>query len=243
MTGRWWAKHLLVLTVLIMLINLGLWQLRRLEQRRELNNHILAVLDQDPIPVTGEAVDPEKLHFRRVSVKGTFDHAATLVLRNRSLNDRPGLHLITPLRISGSEQAVLVDRGWIPRGQADPTPQSLIGYDVSGEVSLEGIAYRTQTRPSSLSPLDPPLKAGQTRLVAWFRVDIDRIQEQVPYPLLPIFVEQLPDAKTKPDSLPQPAGSVELTEGPHLGYALQWFSFAAILVVTYTLFIRQELKQ
>lgn len=243
MTGRWWLKHLLVLVVLIILVNLGLWQLRRLEQRRELNSNIVAALNQDAIPLTGEPVDPEQLHFHRVSVKGTFDNAATIVLRNQSLNDRPGLHLITPLRISDSDQAVLVDRGWIPRGQADPVPENLTVYDVPGEVALEGIAYRTQTRPSSLSPLDPPLKEGQTGLVAWFRVDIDRIQEQVPYPLLPVFVEQLPDDTTQPDTLPQPAGSIELTEGPHLGYAIQWFSFATILVVTYALFIRQELMK
>jgi surfeit locus 1 family protein len=241
MTGRWLLKHLLVLMVLIALINLGLWQLRRLEERRTLNRNIAAALEQPPIVLTGEVVNPDALHFRRVSVTGTFDNAQVIALRNQSLDNLPGLHLITPLRLSGNDQAVLVDRGWIPRGQADPDPASLIAYDLSGKVTIEGIAYRTQTRSSGwLSPIDPPLKEGQTRLVAWFRVDIDRIQEQVPYPLLPIFIKQLPDSNTGPDSLPQPEG-VTLNEGPHLGYAVQWFSFAGILVITYTVFLRQEL--
>jgi surfeit locus 1 family protein len=234
-------KHLSVLIVLIVLLNLGLWQLRRLEERRTLNRDITATLEQAPIPLTDETVDPDALHFQRVSVKGTFDNAETIVLRNQTSGDTPGLHLITPLKISGSETAVLVDRGWIPRGQADPEPESLNIYYLPGEVSLEGIAYRTQTRPSWLSPLDPPLKAGQTRLNAWFRVDIERIQEQLPYPLLPIFIRQLPDQTTAPDSLPRPESGIALNEGPHLGYALQWFSFAVILVITYGVFLRQEL--
>ena len=192
-TGRWLLTHLLVLIVLIGLINLGLWQLRRLEERRTLNRNLTAALERPTTPLTGEAIDPDTLHFRRVSVKGTFDNAQAVVLRNQTFDDIPGLHLITPLRISGSDKAVLVDRGWIPRGQADPDPASLTVYDVSGEVIMEGIAYRTQTRPSWLAPRDPPLKEGQTRLVAWFRVDLDRIQEQLPYSLLPIFIRQLPD--------------------------------------------------
>jgi surfeit locus 1 family protein len=243
LTGRWWLKHLSVVIVLIVLINLGLWQLRRLEERRTLNRNITATLEQAPITLTGETVDPDLLHFQRVSVKGTFDNAQAIVLRNQTSGDTPGLHLITPLKISGSDTAVLVDRGWIPRGQADPEPDSLKVYDLPGEVSVEGIAYRTQTRPSWLSPLDPPLKAGQTRLNAWFRVDIERIQEQLPYPLLPIFIRQLPDQTPAPDSLPRPESGITLNEGPHLGYALQWFSFAAILVITYGLFLRQELQK
>lgn len=243
MTGPWLLKHASALVVLILLVNLGLWQLRRLEERRSLNENITAAMNQPALPLTGEPVDPAELHFRHVEVTGVFDNAAAIAIRNQLLGDQPGLHLVTPLRINGSEMAVLVDRGWIPRGASDPEPASLAAYDFSGEVTIEGIAYQTQTRPSSLSPLDPPLKEGQTRLVAWFRVDIDRIQEQVPYPLLPIFIRQIPPPNLPADALPQPDSGIRLDEGPHLGYAIQWFSFAAILIVTYGLFLRQELHK
>lgn len=243
MTGSWLWKHLLALLVLIVLINLGLWQVRRLDERRSLNRNIMVALNQAAVPLTGEPIDPAEFHFRRVEVKGVFDNAAAVAIRNQSLGDQPGLHLVTPLRISGSNTAVLVDRGWIPRGNADPEPADLSPYDLPGEVTIEGIAYQTQTRPSSLAPFDPPLKAGQTRLVAWFRVDIGRIQEQVPYPLFPIFIRQTPAPTTPAGTLPQADSGVSLDEGPHLGYAIQWFSFAAILVVTYGLFLRQEMKK
>lgn len=244
-TGPWLLKHLSVVLVLIVLINLGLWQLRRLDEKRELNRNITAALNQPPIPLSGSPINnPADLHFHRVVVTGTFDNAQAIVLRNQLLADNtPGLHLVTPLQLKGSDQAVLVDRGWIPRGDSDPEPADLAAYDLPGEVTVEGIAYQTQTRPSSLSPLDPPLKEGQTRLVAWFRVDIDRIQAQLPYPLLPVFIRQLPGPTPDPKSLPRQESGITLDEGPHLGYALQWFSFAAILVVTYGLFLRQELRK
>jgi surfeit locus 1 family protein len=179
-TGPWLFKHFGVVVILIMLLNLGFWQLRRLEERRAYNRNIIAALNQPVIPLTGAPIDPAQLHFRRVSVKGSFDNAAAIAIRNQLLGDAPGLHLVTPLRISGSDRAVLIDRGWIPRGDADPDPASLSVYDLPGEVTIEGIATQTQTRPGWLSPLDPPLREGQSRLVAWFRVDIDRIQRQLP---------------------------------------------------------------
>jgi surfeit locus 1 family protein len=243
-TGPWLLKHLLVVFVLIVLINLGFWQLRRLDEKRSFNRNITAALNQPPLPLSDGPVNPAELHFRRVVVTGTFDNAQEIAIRNQFLaDDTPGLHLITPLRLKGSDQAVLVDRGWIPRGDSDPEPADLAAYDLPGEITLEGIAYQTQTRPSSLSPLDPPLKEGQTRLVAWFRVDIDRIQAQLPYPLLPIFIRQLPGPTADPKGLPRQESGITLDEGPHLGYALQWFSFAAILVLTYGIFLRQELQK
>lgn len=243
LTGPWLLKHLLVLLILLAMINLGFWQLRRLEERRSLNRNITAAMNQPAITLTGDPLNPAELHFRRVSVTGTFDNPQAIVIRNQLWGEQPGLHLITPLRLSGSDKAVLVDRGWIPRGDSDPVPAILTHYDLAGEITLEGIAYETQTRPSSLAPLDPPLKEGQTRLVAWFRVDIDRIQEQVPYPLLPVFIKQLPGPNAATDSLPRQESGVTFDEGPHLGYAIQWFSFSIILIVTYGLFLRQELRK
>jgi surfeit locus 1 family protein len=37
-----------------------------------------------------------------------------VALRNQVWNDQIGVHLLTPLKISGSDLAVLVDRGWVP---------------------------------------------------------------------------------------------------------------------------------
>jgi surfeit locus 1 family protein len=246
--GRWLIKHLLVILAVIGLINLGFWQLRRLEQRRALNEAILEGLNAPVTVLTGEDVAPEALHYHRVSAEGTFDNGESIVIRNRPFQGRPGVRLVVPLQIEGSDRAVLVDRGWIPLDESAQDRRRI--YDENGTVTIEGIAYKTQTRPNRwLIPTDPTPGPGETRLDEWFRVDIERIQEQVPYPLLPIFVKQSPrlpqgpDENAAADTPPLREEDIELSEGSHLSYALQWFSFALILVIVYGVLLRQELRK
>lgn len=241
LSARWLLTHLVVVIGVIILINLGFWQLRRLEQRRALNSEIEAGLSRPAVTLTGQAVEPDELHLRRVVVTGTFDNEQGVLIRNRPLNGRPGMHLVVPLRIAGSDRAVLIDRGWIPLQAPDPAVQR--SFDVTGQVTVAGIARRAQTRPEGfLMPTDPTPAPGE-RLDIWFRIDVARIQTQLPYPLLPIFVEQSPDPAVAPNEPPIPDQVIDLGEGSHLGYAIQWFSFAAILLVTYGAFVWQELKK
>ncbi|MFC1976298.1 SURF1 family protein [Chloroflexota bacterium] len=242
LTWKWLMGHLLVLAAVIVLINLGLWQLRRLEQRRALNSAILAGLNAPVTTLTGQDIDPEALHYHRVAATGTFDNNESLVIRNRPFHGLPGGRLVVPLKIEGSDRAVLVDRGWIPLDESTPDKRRI--YEETGSVFVAGIAYKTQTRPDRrLIPYDPTPGPGETRLDEWFRVDIDRIQEQLPYPLLPIFIKQSPDENAVPDAPPLREEEIELSEGSHLSYALQWFGFAVILVVVYGVLIWQELQK
>ena len=241
LTTRWLIRHVMVLCVIIILANFGFWQLRRLDQRRTLNNQIMATTSQTPVQLTTDTGDLQSFHFARVAVTGTFDHEQSMTLRHQTLDNVRGVHLLTPLRVKGTGQAVIVDRGWIPAG--DAIPEARAAYDIAGQVTIEGIAYRTQTRPSFLAARDPDLQPGQTRLDAWFRVDIDRIQAQTPYPLWPIFIEQGSSSDNVSDELPRRNSSLTLDEGPHLGYAIQWFSFTVALAVIYLFFIRKELQE
>jgi len=235
---HWW-RHLLVLAVLIVLINLGMWQLRRLDERREYNRAVQAGLDQPPVALTGgRPVDPDALYLRRVMVTGTFDNAESVILNGRTFQGRQGAELLVPLRIANSRQAVLVNRGWIPLETSDSEARRQ--FAVKGEVTVEGIAYRSQPQLTGLfnsaSPT-PPTK----RRDLWVRADIDRIQQQLDYPLLPIFVQQSPD--TNSNSPPLRKENIDLGEGAHLSYALQWFTFGLILVVIYGAFVWQEWKK
>ncbi len=217
-----------------------MWQLRRLEERQAFNKVILAGLNAPSITLTGQHLNPDELHLRRVSVTGTFDNDEDVILRGRSYRSRQGAELVVPLLMEGSEQAILVNRGWIPLENSDPESRQM--YNLEDSVTIEGIAHRTQTRPDAyFAPTDPLPQPGQDGLDAWFRVDIERIQAQVDYPLAPIFIEQSSD----PESTMPPLGeeNIDLSDGPHLGYALQWFSFAIILIILYAIFARQELKR
>jgi len=105
-----------------------------------------------------------------------------------------------------------------PYDMADPAARAVFDRP-SGEVTVQGILHRTETRRSSLFPADPPLGLDRPRLDAWFRVDIPRIQEQAPYPLLPLFLEAAPAPGASPDGrFPRPVVEIALSEGSHLFY-------------------------
>ena len=237
---NWLLKHSFALTIFITMVGLGFWQLARLEERRATNAARLAALEQPALPLNTDQVDPTTLVGRKVRLVGTLLNEESVVLRGRrSASGVDGVHLLTPLRLRGSEQALLVDRGWLPANQQ--RPESLAAYASSREVSLEGIARLGQVRPDTLlAPYDLPLP-GETGIHAWIRVDIPAIQAQVSVPLLPIYVEVLPAPDDAP--LPLPFDPRLQDEGPHQAYALQWFSFAIMLAIVYTILIRQELRR
>ncbi len=239
LSGGWILKHLIALLIFVSFIGLGFWQLARLEERRALNAARLAVVDANPVTFTGREPDPAALIGRKVRVTGAYLNAASVVLRGqRSDSGVEGVHLLTPLRIAGSEAAVIVDRGWIPATR--PEAADLAAYAVTREVTVEGLARAPQTRPASpLAPRDLPLP-GQERINAWVRVDVARLQAQVPAPLLPLYIEELPSGNGA--VLPRPRDPRQLDEGPHLSYAIQWFAFAAILAVVYAALLRQQVR-
>jgi surfeit locus 1 family protein len=73
-------------------------------------------------------------------------------------------------------------------------------------------------------------------LTAWYFVDLEAIESQLPYPLLPVYIQQVPEGENQ--ALPYAARpEFELTEGPHLGYAVQWFGFAAAVSIGYPIYV------
>jgi len=238
---QWIFATLLVLAGSALCVRLGIWQLDRLEQRRAFNAHVLSMWASEPMIIDGLPTDDlTTMEYRAVKVSGVYDFEKQVALRNRYFQNEYGFHLLTPLLLEDGS-AVLVDRGWIPADGND-LPADWRKYDQPGLVSLEGQIRLGQSKPDLGGVPDPTLTPGQTRLDFWNIVNLERIQSQVPYPLLNVFVQ--PDVD--PDDIVPPIPyqpEIELTEGPHFGYALQWFAFATIFVVGYPFFVRKQIKE
>jgi surfeit locus 1 family protein len=236
---RWWKTTLLVVLAVVVMVRLGIWQLDRLEQRRAFNARVQEQIDQSPLSLAGAALDAEltSMEYREVVVAGEYDFAQEVVLRNQAWENQFGVHLITPLLIAGSDRGVLVNRGWAP--YEDYLAQELGKYAEPGMVEVRGVIRLSQTRPDIGWRDDPIPGPGEPRLEAWNMVNVAGINEQVPYSLLPVYVQQSPD----PSWTAMPYRSrphLELTEGSHLGYAVQWFAFAVILGCGYPYFVKRE---
>lgn len=223
----------LVALAALAMVGLGFWQLSRRAQRLQRNAYITERQAERPVEIRGPVADPSALEYRRARVVGMFDYDNEIVQRNRARSGSPGVHVLTPLRIEGSDHAILVDRGWIPFLQMEQAQRRpLRGPE---QVEVEGMIRPSQSQPPRMAPVDPPLGPERSRLDAWFWVDVPRIQQQTPYPLLPLYIEWAPQPGAP--SLPWRSQDLALNEGPHLSYAIQWFSFAAILASGYIVFV------
>jgi surfeit locus 1 family protein len=237
-SGRRLWLTLLVLAGALVCCRLGIWQLDRLAQRRAQNVLITGRMVQPAALLDDAPIDPAALDYRRVEARGVYDPSQEIVLRGRALGGAPGVHVLTPLRLDGSDAVVLVDRGWLPLALAAPAARRAYAGP-AGEVVVRGVARRSQAGAGG--PQEPPLSPGEVRRDAWFRVDIAGIEQQTGYRLLPVFIEQQP-APGDPE-LPRRVTTTDLGEGSHLSYTIQWFAFATILVVGYLAWTYQQQKR
>jgi surfeit locus 1 family protein len=258
---RWWTTLLAVIAVGVM-IGLGFWQLDRLQQRRAFNARVAAQIQAPPIELTAESLNADLIHnlttmeYRAVSVTGQYDHTHEIALRNQAFQDQLGVNLLTPLIISGTHQAVLINRGWIPF--QDAAPDKWNKFAAPGIVQVRGVIRYSQARADFGGINDPP-----GTLKVWNLINLARIQEQMPYPLLPVYIQQTPDGNAvisegtpftmvniptsaKPIQITLPARSsiqVDLSEGSHLVYAIQWFTFAAMVGMGYPYLVVSRAKK
>jgi surfeit locus 1 family protein len=208
----------------------GLWQVSRLREKQAFNALVRAGLDSPVVDFARLPHDAASARFRRVRASGRWDAAHELVLASRSRAGSPGVHLLTPLRVAGSDTALLVNRGWVyaPDGAAVPEPARWRVRDDTGAVTVEGFVVL----------LPPPLPkmrgAGKPPRVWW--IDHADVARWAGYPVHGFQLVQVDDSLPR-DSTPARIAPPPPDDGPHRGYAFQWFSFALIALVGMPVFL------
>jgi surfeit locus 1 family protein len=231
---RWLLGHVLVVAVCVLFVNLGFWQIRRLEERRLENVVMVNRLAEDPLPIEdliiGAGTDLDSLEFRGATATGEFEPSDEVLLRSQVHEGLAGWHVITPLVLSDG-RAVLVNRGWVPlEMDAVPVPAAppIGSVTVSGWISLS----RLRQSGGATEP--------EGRLTHIARVDVDRLQDQMPFELLPVYIVSSETDATIPITIARP---ITTDEGPHLLYAIEWFSFTLISVVGYFFLLRRAVRR
>jgi cytochrome oxidase assembly protein ShyY1 len=227
---RWLLSHVLVLLLVLAMIGAALWQLARLDERRESNATIearqeLPTEDLDALLATAD--DPgDDLQYRHATAVGTFDPSGEVLVANRTLEGAPGFWVLTPL-VTAPGEAVLVNRGFVGRaialegGAADYAPPA-------GEVTVVGVV-----QPSRSGGV--LVEAEGVRQIS--RPDVEAIDEVVDETLAPVLL-QLETAEPPMLAVRPP----DLGEGPHLSYAVQWVVFTLIALIGYPLVLRRVVR-
>ncbi|HJO78959.1 MAG TPA: SURF1 family protein [Acidimicrobiales bacterium] len=215
----WLLTHLLVVAAIFVMTGLGIWQLRRLDDRQTENKLIEERMAQ-PAGALLEVVDlaePEASVHMTVEASGIFEPGKEVYVANRTRDGRPGVNVVTLFEFDSG--ALAVDRGFLPR-------QAYLGGD-----------YRYWATPG-----DEVIVTGQVRTTRNSRggigdeidvIDLAKLSEHWTVPLLPVYIEAISGATVA--DYPLGPQLPDLTGGPHLGYAVQWFVFAVIALIGYPL--------
>ncbi len=168
------------------------------------------------------AVDARSLHEpvgnRRATAIGTYDYEREIILRGRGRGGVPGVEVVTPMRLGGSDSAVLVLRGYVPSADA-------LSYDVrlhreADTMAVSGIAMAIPVDADGAMP------AGRNGATTWRRLDLGTLRDRLPYPIAPVYI--IADSPATVSPAPLRSNAPALDDGPHLNYAIQWFGFAII---------------
>jgi cytochrome oxidase assembly protein ShyY1 len=199
-------------------ILLGNWQVRRAAEKTALQARLAQRTALPPLVLDGRPLDPAAVEYRRVIVTGEFIPDWPVFLDNRPLEGRTGFVLLMPFRIAGSNETVLVARGWLPRDPAahDRVPQ--VATPV-GRTTIEGLAVLHPARVMELGAAPPPRPHAIVQ-----NLDPAGFARASGLSVLPLLVEQTGFDAALTRKCPAPAVDVDRNKG----YAFQWYALAAM---------------
>jgi cytochrome oxidase assembly protein ShyY1 len=228
---KWIAFHVLVLVLVVVMVNLAFWQLRRLDQRQRFNAQVDAHTHQPITPfddLRSTLADPAAVEWRPVRVSGTYlpDHQFLVV--NRSQHGDTGRNIVDALTLDDGS-LLLVNRGFLPNSDGLPAVPS-------GRVTVVG-----RLRSSEVRTTGQPADQNVADLSEIHRIDIPLLAGQFDTNVQPMYIAQV--ESTPPDaSMLQPIVLPDTSdEGPHLSYTVQWFIFSACALAGWVLAVRRSI--
>jgi surfeit locus 1 family protein len=231
---------LLAIAGALLFSRLGMWQLHRLSERRARKTELAARLKAPPVRFGQLPPDSAGAHWRRAFVRGVYDFDHEIVLSGRTNDGSPGVQILTPLHPDSGGPAVLVNRGWVyspdaatvDLGKWDEPPHATVSGYVEDFVQGGSGIVRLPSHPN-----------------AWRRLDAKELSTAFPFPIAPYYLVALDTlvqsrrmqglASTTPVRLVLPV----MDDGPHLNYAIQWFTFAVVALVGVGTLIAQDIKR
>lgn len=232
-TRRMVAGLVAALAAVAVFCALGAWQLQRAAEKRDVQAEYDRRTAQLPILLTSAVLPGEALQYFRVEARGVYERGYQLLLDNRAHHGVPGFEVLTPLRIAGGDTRVLVNRGWVPLG-ADRTQLPAVDPPVE-PVLVRGIAVIPHVGFRLGTP-DPLRRDGVT---VWQQLDLPRYAKETGFRLQPIVV--LLDPESPAGGYTREWARLDAGIAVHESYALQWFAFAAAVVVSYGFWVTRAL--
>ena len=235
----WILLHVTVVATIVLMINLGLWHFDRNHERLDFNEVVSARVEAQPQDLNKLLLEIEtgnktanEAEWLNVFASGEYLDEQTVNAVNRSQGGFSGVDPLTPMRIAGGNQLVLVNRGFIAQSaqnqESAPAPVGTV--EILGRVRVSEVR-----KTGGLSdPTDGVLKE-------LINIDLNRLGQQIQDLNTEIFIEVL---KSNPADamLLVPIADPVLSSGSHLSYTAQWFIFSVFVAAGWVVVVRRKLK-
>ena len=230
-----WRITLVCFVLASIMVRCSFWQWDRYKRKVVLVATFEANSTAAAHPLSSSEIESETfdaLWNKKVLVRGTYDFEHEIIVTNKKAASGPGHHVLTPLRIEGSEKAILVSRGFIPF--ADRDPSSWTKYQLDTHETVQGV-LKPSIRPWIIGPKNPAVGGRSPFARIWIFEEAEKMAQQLPYPTVAAaYIQRIGGA---PDGgFPQQAISIEVPPSTHFGYTIEWALLAvATLVIGFLL--------
>ena len=235
MRSRRWVGYLAFVVVFaIACVFLAEWQFARRTDAVNASQKVVVNYDSDPIPIEKalprlDSFD-EAQEWKPILLEGNYLADEQLLVRTRALYGSPGFEVLVPFELNNG-QIFIVDRGWVPIGTEQDTPDSVPGPPAGHVTVTARLKPGEQRVPGRSAP------EGQVATI-----ELNDIQKTLDRPVYTgaygLMVTENPSTTERPQALPKPA----IDEGPHLSYAFQWIVFGLLAFFALAWAVRQEYR-
>jgi surfeit locus 1 family protein len=185
-----WKVTLTCSVLILGALRLSLWQWNRHLEKQTYIQIIESRIAADPVSLSSILnqgnVTWNDLPYRKVTISGRYDFEHEMILRNRRYEEEAGAYVLTPLHIDGRGESILVSRGFIPLEKI--SRYARVEFRQSEQTTFVGLLKEPSAK-RLFAPADPNSGGAFPWVDAWLRVDLEKIQKQIPYPLIPLWVE------------------------------------------------------
>ncbi len=223
-----WPNTLLMIIVVMVSLSLSFWQYHRVLEKQQLAADYQRMLKGEPRPLNSLAPEEyaqlSQQAWQRVSANGEFLEDFAFFLDSQVYHGRPGYHYLVPLALSGSQEVILVNLGWLAAGanrqQIPAFPEINVTQPVIGQLS----SPRTVT---------PGFVEQDNNDAVHLFINLSKLAEKLERPIAPMII--LLDEEAQ-GGLPRSWPAFDAKVGMHEFYVAHWLFVAAFAILLYIYF-------
>jgi len=242
--------------------SLGQWQTGRAQEKLTLVATQARALAASPITPTSPNLSLDNLSYRKIEVRGRFDAKALIYIDNRQVNGRPAVQVVRGFQPKGEQFLIPVDRGYLLRDPTDPRRAPDMPLDMpAGELDIEGtvlprFAQSAELSGIALGDVDEIHQAESNGMRVWSNFNAAAFGELSELPLSNFVVTLQPvEQLAGVDGSEGQGGNKQVTQvngfyhqavplqaqvAKHKGYAFQWYTMSAVLLLLTGFFVYKE---